>query len=194
MISLAFIEKMKHSPVRNYAIPGLTSWLVGAPTEHGCIRLFESSREHHEQITPHSHRFDFECVVLAGEVRNVVWISTSQHMGADMFMETRLEYRGGIGHYEKEVIGTDYYRASEKKYATGDRYSMTADQIHSIYFSRGAKVLFFEGPKVSTSSIILEPYVDGEIVPTFKVEDWMFKRAAISTPNKGESKELKNEQ
>jgi hypothetical protein len=53
---------------------------------------------------------------------------------------------------------------------------MTADQVHSIFFSRGAIVLFFEGSKESDTSIILEPFVNNEIVPTFKVEPWMFKK------------------
>jgi hypothetical protein len=55
---------------------------------------------------------------------------------------------------------------------------MTADEIHSIFFGRDTSVLFFEGPNVSDTSIILEPVVDGETIPTFKVEPWAFKRAA----------------
>lgn len=175
MISLEFLEKMKHSPVRNYAIPGLTSWLIGAPTAQGCVRLFECSREHHEQITPHSHRFDFECHVLAGHVRNIIWTPVTEEKG-DRFAETSLLYQGGIGHYETKLCGIDSYEGSAYLHKAGTSYSMKADEIHSIYFSRGAKVLFFEGPKIADSSIILEPYVDGEIVPTFKVEPWMFKR------------------
>lgn len=175
MISLEFLDKMKHSPVRNYAIPGLTSWLIGAPTEHGCVRLFECSREHHEPITLHSHRFDFECHVLAGHVRNVLWTPFAEGKG-DRFMETCLIYRGGIGHYDTEKNGIDTYQGSSYLYKAGSNYSMKADEIHSIYFSRGAKVLFFEGPTITDSSIILEPYVDGEVIPTFKVEPWMFKR------------------
>lgn len=56
---------------------------------------------------------------------------------------------------------------------------MLASEVHSIHFSRGAQVLFFEGPTVADTSIILEPNVDGETIPTFRVEPWMFKR---STP------------
>ncbi len=178
MIDLTFIDKMKHSPVRNYAIPGLTSWLIGAPSKHGCVRLFECSREHHEPITPHSHRFDFECLVLAGSVRNIIWTEVATPRCGDLFMESRLVYRGGIGHYETERGTSQLYLGSPYLYKAGDRYSMKADEIHSIYFSRGAKVLFFEGPTIADSSLILEPYVDGEVVPTFKVEPWMFKREA----------------
>lgn len=178
MISIEFIDKMKHSPVRNYAIPGLTSWLIGAPTEHGCVRLFECSRDHHEPITPHSHRFDFECIVLAGTVRNVIWTPDYNMSGYDRYAESRLLYRGGIGHYETEKSGIGGYSTKQSIHKAGDRYGMKADDIHSIYFSRGAKVLFFEGPTIADSSVILEPYVDGEVVPTFKVEPWMFKREA----------------
>lgn len=176
MISLAFLDKMKHSPVRNYAIPGLTSWLIGAPTVHGCVRLFECSREHHEPITPHSHRFDFECVVLAGSVRNILWTPVADERRGDRYQSSRLIYRGGIGHYAIDKDGIDTYEGTAFAYRAGDSYSMKADEIHSIYFSRGAKVLFFEGPTIADESLILEPYVDGEVVSTFKVEPWMFKR------------------
>jgi hypothetical protein len=71
--SIPALRAMAHSPVRNYAIPGLTSWLIGQPSPKGTMRLFESSRQHQEAITPHSHRFDFQCWVLEGFVVNRVW-------------------------------------------------------------------------------------------------------------------------
>jgi len=54
---------------------------------------------------------------------------------------------------------------------------MKSTQIHSINFAKGTEVLFFEGPTIMDTSVILEPYVDGETVPTFKTEPWMFKKA-----------------
>lgn len=170
---------MAHSPVSNYAIPGLTSWLIGQPSPTGTIRMFVCEREHQEAITPHSHRFDFQCWVLAGTVRNRVWRESHFHdQQADKFLRTPLIFAGGMGEYERGHPDVARFRYSDSVYETGQCYSMEAAEIHSIYFSRGARVLFFEGPTTHGFSQILEPYVDNEVVPTFKVEPWMFKRAA----------------
>lgn len=59
-------------------------------------------------------------------------------------------------------------------YVHGDFYSMKASEIHSITFSRDALVLFFEGPEKATETLILEPFVDGQTVPTFQVQPWMY--------------------
>lgn len=169
---------MAHSPVRNYAIPGLTSWLIGGPSKQGTVRLFHSAREHQEAITPHSHRFDFLCWVLEGEVRNRIWTESFYHndQAADTFQRTELLYRGDMGQYERGESKVARYSFYDYTYAAGQCYAMEAHQIHSIYFARRTRVLFFEGPTVKDKSVILEPYCDGEVIPTFKVEPWMFKR------------------
>lgn len=165
------IRDMARAPVRNYAIPGLTSWIIGG--EHsGKVRLFECSREHQEPITPHSHRFAFSCLVLNGHVHNKVWTKVAK--GGDEFVESTLFYTGEIGHHTVKRGEAARYTSKVDTYRAGEWYSMEADDVHSIYFSRGASVLFFEGPSVSDRSIILEPFVDGDRVPTFKVEPWMF--------------------
>lgn len=175
---LKFLSAMKHSPIANYGgIPGLTSWLIGAPGPHGLIRLMECSREHQEPITPHSHRFDFHCVVLKGVVRNRIWTAVTPTECGDEFRISHLTYAGNAGKYEKREGGIDSYGFRTEIYSEREEYSMTADQVHSIFFGRDTAVLFFEGPNVYGSSIILEPVVDGETIPTFKVEPWAFKRA-----------------
>lgn len=174
---LPFLDKLKHSPIHNYGIPGLTSWLIGQPSETGTIRLFECSREHQEPITPHSHRFDFHCVVLAGSVRNILWESAGV-AGGDEFMSSDLGYGGEPGKYDRMLLGVSSWSSRCTEYRAGDEYSMSADQVHSIFFSRGASVLFFEGPKVADTSTILEPFVDGHHVLTFQVAPWMFLKGA----------------
>lgn len=137
------IERMKHSPVRNYAgVPGLTSWRIGGESPKGCVRLFECERDHYEHIVPHSHRYGFECRVL--------------------------NCRG-----QQKMV-----RASPKEtwYTAGETYSMSSDEVHSIYFTKGAVVLFFQGPDVADTSYILEPVANGVHVPTFRVEPWMFRQ------------------
>lgn len=163
---------MAHSPLHNYAgAPGLTSYLLGNPGPTGCVRLFSCQREHEEAITPHSHRFDFECLVLRGSVRNHVW----RPGGGDPFAVSRMKYLGTPGQFEREAEGTRSYIKHSLAYSAGQTYRMRHDAIHSINFSRGALVLFFEGPQRADSSVILEPWVNGERVPTFETREWMFK-------------------
>ena len=168
-----FLMKMKHSPVRNYGgIPGLTSWLIGEPSNQGLVRLMECSRSHQEPIIPHSHRFNFHCTVLKGRVRNLTWVRGS----GDEFEATELVYAGKPGQYEKLSGDRACWDIRGNVYAAGTTYSMAAAEVHSIFFDRGTVVLFLEGPQVSDRSIILQPVVDGEVIPTFKVEEWMFKK------------------
>jgi hypothetical protein len=172
-LDVALLLKMRHSPVRNYVVPGLTSWLIGAPSEHGCVRLFESEREHMEVVIPHSHRFDFQCWVLRGTVRNRVW--NRSYGGGDLFMVST-HTKGRMGAYSVQEVGRDRYDYVDTVYAQDEWYSMTHDEIHSIWFWRGARVLFFEGPQVVDYTKILEPIANNVRVQTFKVEPWMFER------------------
>ena len=177
MINKTMLRAMRHSPVRNYVVPGLTSWLIGNPSPAGTMRLFECSRDHQENITPHSHRFDFQCWVLAGAVRNRVW--RESHFGeGDLFLCSSLNYDGGIGEYRRQAGGVSRYVYTDTVYEVDQWYSMKADEIHSINFARGTEVLFFEGPTTTNESEMLEPFVDGVAVPTFEVKPWMFKREA----------------
>ena len=170
------IEEFLHSRVDNYAgIPGLTSWMIGTSPNGGKIRMFHSHRDHDEFITPHSHRFDFECLVVEGEVENIIfeWVTDPEY---DMYVVSEMEY-SDMGVYTKtQHKEPKRFRKHKTHYTKGERYSMFASDIHAIKFSRGAKVLFFESPQKNTSNVILEPYVHGECIPTFKVEDWMFKK------------------
>lgn len=169
--------KLAHSPVTNYVVPGLTSYMIGAPSEHGCVRMFHSEREHQECLTPHSHRFDLQSWVIQGSVTNIIWTPTGdEDTGADLFQTTVLEYEGSIGSYKKTKGGVGKWRAAPKRYLEGECYQMKAEEVHSIRFSRGAILVIFEGAQVSNSSMIIEPYVDDLLVPTFKVEDWMFRK------------------
>lgn len=175
--NLPMLLEMRHSPIRNYVVPGVTSWLIGSPSAAGTVRLFESTRDHQEEVTPHSHRFDFQCWVLRGTVRNRVWLPAPEgEKGADLFQSSRLTYWGATGGYAKVPETSRGWRYDDDQYTPGQCYAMKSDAVHSIHFSRGALVLFFEGPQVSDSSIVLEPVVDGEVIPTFRVEPWMFRK------------------
>jgi hypothetical protein len=111
--NIEMLLAMAHSPLRNYAIPGLTSSLIGQKSGTGCIRLFENSRDHQENITPHSHRFDFQCWVLAGHVVNRVWIKPNPlrlpsnykfSEAHDFFEISELRYQGAPGQYKTSPV------------------------------------------------------------------------------------------
>ncbi len=72
-MDIDFIKNMMHSPIHNYIVPGLTSWLIGNPSEFGKVRVFTCERNHKEAIVPHSHRYDFQCYVANGNVTNHIW-------------------------------------------------------------------------------------------------------------------------
>jgi hypothetical protein len=168
---------MAHSPVRNYVIPGLTSSLIGTPSDKGTVRLFQNERKHQETITPHSHRFNFQCWVLRGSVRNRLWFRRDHDdTNSDEYRTTQLQYSGKIGGYSVDQGGVNRWAYYDSVFTQGQCYSMRAEQVHSIFFARDTVVLFFEGPTISDSSIIIEPVVDGEVIPTFEVKPWMFRR------------------
>lgn len=166
------LKAMANSGLGNYAgIPGLSSFFVGGP-EHGKVRLFDCSRAHEESIVPHSHRFDVLCLVLCGSVENHLWHLSPN---GDLFTATDLHYTGTPGRLERGINQTTArYRRQSTRYVHGDFYNMKASEIHSITFSRDALVLFFEGPEKTSETLILEPFVDGQTVPTFQVQPWMY--------------------
>ena len=163
------LDQMKSSTLSNYVIAGLSSSLL----ENGKVRYFENSRDHQDSITPHTHRFDFTCLVLDGYVTNRIW-----HLceGGDLFVCSMLDYKGSVGDHVVASTNpeTEAYDDTDYENVAGEFYSMTYNQFHSIRFSKGAKVLFFEGPQVTNTSFIIEPYVDGVLIPTYQKLDYMF--------------------
>ena len=165
------LDQMKSRPIRNYVIAGLDSFLIA----NGKVRYFENNRQHQDSITPHSHRFDFSCIVLAGSVRNRVWSECRESEG-DFFQSSVLRYAGEVGEHLVTPEGRSFWKYKETIYDVGDCYSMASDEVHSIIFSRGAKVLFFEGENKSNESVIIEPVVRGEVIRTYQKLEYMFKR------------------
>ena len=166
------LQEMKNSRIANYAIAGLDSYLIGGGN-FGKVRYFECDRNHQDTITPHGHRFDSMCLVLSGKVVNREWKKTTEDCG-DLFAVSKLTYQGRVGHHEVEHDTYDHFYFVDHVYHEGDMYMMYYDHIHSISFSRDTKVLFFEGPEITKETVIIEPVVNGEIICTYKNEDWMF--------------------
>jgi hypothetical protein len=163
--------------LRNYIVPGLDSTLISK------VRMFEMKREQDMLITPHSHRFDLSCYVLEGRVVNTTYEmvqGSAPYGGPDLrgnsYGRSILSYNGQPGHYEKALDGVYRYYKTPKTYEKGDWYDMTHNTVHSITFEKGARVLIFEGPDVSKETVVLEPCDhNDQIIPTFKVEEWMFR-------------------
>lgn len=176
------VMQLRHSPLHNYIVPGLTSWIVGpAPNrcddgQRGCLRLFEMTRRQDTQITPHSHRFDFTCLVLQGKVRNTLFYDGGP--ASDEYVQRVVRYTGKPGDYETESEDSMPYRygSDTKTYYAGDTYSMKTREIHSIEFESGALVLFFEGPTVADTSCMLLPWANGCVIDTSTVQPWMFRK------------------
>ena len=172
-------DKLKHSPIHNYILPGLTSWVLKpAGDGHGMIRMFEASRETQEFITPHSHRYGLHCEVLAGWVENTIW-KNSELVGAsnnsDEWMLCSLKYAGNPGEYTQTPGPIRRYAKETRRYAAGSSYDLNHSQIHSVRFSRGAVVVITETAQRTDTTQILLPVAYGKAVPTFKVESWMYK-------------------
>lgn len=173
MIDFEQLKSMMHSPVHNYIVPGLTSWLLGEPSEHGKVRLFSCERNHLEYIAPHSHRYDFQCIVLRGTVRNLIF--TENRDGEEMVCTT-VKYGREIGSYVVEHAEIKRYSYNSTIYSTSQQYAMKHNEIHSIYFSKDALVLFLEGPELKQTSLMLEPFINGKRIPTGTTHYWMFER------------------
>lgn len=175
------LQSMQSSELRNYIVPGLSSWLVSDDMRHGNVRLFRNEREQLQTITPHSHRYDFAACVIRGHALNTIWRTPMDHemRNADMFIRTEVIYEGEPGNY-RYVSNHDPFKyvADSTVYQPGDWYYMKRNEIHSIAFSRDALVLFLEGPTTGDHSYMLEPFQDGKHLRTMRIEDWMFKRGA----------------
>lgn len=177
---LALLRDMTHNRLENYIVPGVSSELVGGG-EYGLVRTFSTYRDARDWVTPHSHRFNFTALVLAGRVHNTLFTPGQQYGRAadEWCLSTIDQVCGGEG--IREYIHTretdaSYWCQDTTTYEIGDLYSMAPQEIHSIRFERGTRVLMFEGPQVKTSSVMLEPWVNGKCVPTFRTEPWMFEK------------------
>ncbi len=176
--------RMAHNHLVNYIVPGVVSSLIGGK-EHGKVRMFTATRDAVDFITPHSHRFDFSALVLAGCVENTLYHHTGfQGFGNDAWCGSTINQvcgADGLNKYE-HVRETEpsWWSKETRSYGPdspyGTTYTMTSAEIHSVVFKKGTVVLFFEGPELLKTSKMLEPWVNGKVVPTFKTEDWMFEK------------------
>ncbi len=160
--------------IGNYIVPGLDSIQINK------VRMFHNKRHQSMLITPHSHRFDLFGYVMEGVVENTIYKPFIQSLDkgapADDYAVSILEYGGAPGRYDKRLDGISPFFKEIRRHEKGEWYFMKFTDIHSIQFSKGAKVLIFEGEQKTKCTSILEPCEDGVQIETFKVEPWMFTK------------------
>lgn len=171
MSEFEYYDLRKHSPVKNYVIPGLTNYLVG--TNHK-QRLFYCSRNHQEVITPHNHRYSLQCKVLKGSVVNRSWFESGDE--GDEYAIFESEYNNEIGNYSTQEKGKSYFKFRDLLHQEGDSYFIHENSIHSIWFSKDTAVLVEEGKTIRNTNVYIEPVVDGVIIPTIEIKSWMFTK------------------
>lgn len=174
------LSSMLHSGLRNYIAPGLFSHLVGDGTaKYGKVRLFAAERETRDSITPHSHRFAFTCMVLSGSVRNTIY-NPDGSIYSDLYIRSEITQvcgkNGLLNFVHNREVEPHGYSRTTTVYQAGQWYTLSKNDIHSITFTKGTQVLFLEGPEESHTDYMLEPWVDGKLVPTFRTEPWMFEK------------------
>ena len=164
------LKRMNTSILENYAIVGLSSALM----ENGVVRLFHQKTEPMSFIAPHNHRYSLACLVLTGKVVNTIWTSTLDR-GFPEYSVKQFDYLGEPGSYGITIEGEERFGYKHENYTTGDWYYMDSHEIHTIKFSRGTKVLVFQGPDVASHNLVLDPIVNDEIVSLSDTQPWMFQ-------------------
>lgn len=192
---LAFLIQRKHSPIHNYIIPGLSSWLIDEPEEGVKLRMFIATRHPQEVIAPHNHRYDHRARVLIGEVVNTIWIPDG-NLG-DEFEKEILRYSSQTGIYVRSVGERSKWRPTahvygatqlpQRAYDRGGNdyreYNLSAEAVHSIKFKRNTILLLEEQPDKVNESFLLNPVELGRTCNIGATQPWMFQREATVNIN-----------
>ena len=155
--SLVLSSADRSTRIVNHVEHGLDSTLLSK----GLFRIFEANYETQVRL-PHSHKYNFACLVLKGSVLNRVYkpIENNKYKENN---ELHAEYcvaiqTGTLGDYKFNKQHRQAFEITEKLHGEGDWYQMTHEEIHTIRFSKGALVLFIEGPAVTDQVEVLFPY------------------------------------
>lgn len=168
---ISHLKNNVSSKIENYVVPALSSLMIGDAK----IRIFEANRDQEYFVTPHSHRYDLFSLVLKGSVKNTIYshadgVEEAEEYAVSFIEESGFDYLVKYSHNAK-------YLKENRFYEEGQGYFMPADFIHTIKFSKDAVVLIFEGKQLQKGSTVLQPVdASGNIIPTMKVEPWMFNK------------------
>lgn len=172
------LEMLRKSPGllqglrRDYIVPGLSSYLLsgGQGREGPKVRLFHQERPFEGWITPHDHRFDLACYVLKGEVKHTVYSRSYDPWSGALYSVQRFPFSLD-GRMEPDE--TAMFTSATEVYGRGNFYHLGYTTFHTVKFSRGAMVLFFEGPDLQEHNHVLLPVSNGRIINTATVQPWM---------------------
>lgn len=170
---LGVLMGVAHSPVCNYVIPGLTSWLIGEHEDGVTLRMFTASRHPREPIAPHSHRYDFRARVLTGSVEHTLWVP-GDNLHGDEFEVLHQSTPKTIGDFDCTRGERGYWKPCTYPYDVNRIYQLLAEEVHSIQFDKGTIVLLEEQPD-RTNSFMLNPVVAGNTLYIGDTQPWMFK-------------------
>ena len=161
------ISNYSVNEIQHYAIPYLTSHQVQS------AEILHMEHYQHGLVAPHSHRHNLLFVVLEGAVSNDLYLPDDR--GPEYLIRT-IKYGGRPGKYSsdnEEARGR--FRSVRYSFNAGDCFRMLADEIHSIYFGKDAKLLRVSGPELTETSLQLIPVTDKAVcVDIAAVQPWMF--------------------
>ena len=171
-----FFEAFRDSTISNYVAPGLESVSLGRSNGFH-VRMFHMTAHQMMHITPHSHRFNLLSFVMAGEVEHHVYekVAGGYENRPIAYTLAILSQKGKFGEYETELYSNGMFFRYEAVHKAGGSYFLSADEYHSLIFSKGARVLVIEGPEVNEPKILV-PLVKGAACSTLFTADWMFKK------------------
>lgn len=174
------INSLSISTIENYVVPGLYSFLLTEKNEDvGCIRAFMQTLHQEYFVTPHSHRYNHEIIMIKGECQQILYEETSIRSDdySQFYRKSTIEYLNSPGKYRHSLGGhLGQYVRRNKRLEEGQRFRLNSDEIHSIFFNKGAIALIKEGPDIDCMSYILQPIAKDELINTFQVNEWAFRK------------------
>lgn len=159
--------------ITNYGVPGMTSRLL----DQGVLRVLTASTRQQFFVTPHSHRYDLLCLVLEGEVENILYEETGDGTGEE-YGVMRCTYEGKKEAFKKEIgsVRKGTFVTYSNIYCEGDCYFMKANEIHTVVFEANTTVLVMEGvTRRNTTQVLLPVGADGKPIDTLQTQPWMYQ-------------------
>lgn len=159
--------------LRNYILPGLTSYKLADLEGGGMLRVFEMERDQETEVVPHNHRYAFGCYVVHGSVEHTIYGVS----GCDRSTATHaaMQYNHVGKCIDSESARFVQATFTTRSHGPGDYYALGPTTFHRVRFSRGTVVLFVEGPPDQQYSEVLVPYERGRICSSFVWGDWMMQ-------------------
>ena len=147
LLNLDMNESIKHS-VMDHHVPGL-HYLNIERSDKFTLKLYLLDGAKNNQsgflIHPHSHRYNFNTVVLAGRVKNVIFQEAGLPAFHDDLPMVRMKYSPEKGLEEDAgkplLLRRDMSSADAGVFGPGQTYFLFANQIHTLEVMPGKTLL-----------------------------------------------------